>query len=330
MRYQIHRLQQEALIELGLNTEDALLLDWILNWKDGSSMERIVVNNNDIAYWVNYSKVVEELPILFKKTRGFSSIEEEEKAKKANTTKVARMLKGNLSKVLTRHEKKVQGQTKVYISFNREILDYLINNKNKKASTEPPVKADKNHKNNFDNNSIPQSNKKDTKKEKENMETIPKSEVVKIIEKSCVNIKKEDLKYCEEEFTNIDKLKEALIICEKNNSHGIKALRMAYKYGENNNNYKPNSFHNCRNRVLDYTKDELDEILKANEKRKKLQREQRELDDKDIDIKDFNIKEYAEKSIMDDEYFESLEEGYKIMVIDYINKNKIFKPSWIK
>ena len=276
MRYQIHRLQQEALIELGLNTEDALLLDWILNWKDGSSMERIVVNNNDIAYWVNYSKVVEELPILFKKTRGFSSIEEEEKAKKANTTKVARMLKGNLSKVLTRHEKKVQGQTKVYISFNREILDYLINNKNKKASTEPPVKADNdNLNNNFDNNSIPQNTKKDTKKSKENMETIPKSEVVKIIEKSCVNIKKEDLKDCEEEFTDIDKLKEALTICEINNSHGIKALRMAYKYGDVNNsksNKKESTIFMADSKVNingtlksvgDMTKEEFKQKLKA-------------------------------------------------------------------
>ena len=171
MRYQIHRLQQEALVELGLNTEDALLLDWMLNWKDGNSMERIVVNNNDVAYWVNYSKVVEELPILFKKTKGFNSVEEEEKAKKANTTKVARMLKGNLSKVLTRHEKKVQGKTKVYISFNREMIDYLVNNENKKASTVPPVKAEEDYnKSKFknSNNSIPQNTKKDTKKENKN------------------------------------------------------------------------------------------------------------------------------------------------------------------
>ena len=44
-------------------------------------------------------------------------------------------------------------------------------------------------------------------KEKENMEIIPNSEVVEVIRKSCVNIKKEDLKDCEEEFTDIDKLK---------------------------------------------------------------------------------------------------------------------------
>ena len=167
MRYQIHRLQQEALIELGLNVEDALLLDWMLNWKDGNSMERIVVGN-DVAYWVNYSKVIEELPILFKKTKGFASVEEEEKAKKANTTKVARMLKGNLSKVLTRHEKKVQGKTKVYISFNRDMIDYLVNNENKKASTGGTVKATNTNKNNIDTNIIPQNNKKYSSKNKEN------------------------------------------------------------------------------------------------------------------------------------------------------------------
>ena len=167
MRYQIHRLQQQALVDLDLNTEEALLLDWLLNWKDGGNMERIVVGD-DLAYWVNYSKVVEELPILFGKPKS-NSEEDIEKAKKSNTTKVARMLKGNLSKVLTRHEKKVQGRTKIYISFNREMLDILLNNK--KASSTAIDEAPNNIKsstsiNNLSNKSIPQNNKKDTKKNK--------------------------------------------------------------------------------------------------------------------------------------------------------------------
>ena len=40
MRYQIFSLQQSSLVELGLNVEEALLLDWILNWKDGTGMKR--------------------------------------------------------------------------------------------------------------------------------------------------------------------------------------------------------------------------------------------------------------------------------------------------
>ena len=102
--------------------------------------------------------------------------------------------------------------------------------KNKKASTVPPVKANK--ENIKSNNSIPQNDLKDTDKNEKNKE----SEIVEIINNSCVNIRKQDLKKCEEEFTDIDKLKEALGICEKNNSHGIKSLRMAYKYGNRSNN----------------------------------------------------------------------------------------------
>ena len=164
MRYQIHRLQQQALVDLDLNTEEALLLDWLLNWKDGGNMERIVVGD-DLAYWVNYSKVVEELPILFGKPKS-NSEEDIEKAKKSNTTKVARMLKGNLSKVLTRHEKKVQGRTKIYISFNREMLDILLNNKKASSIAVDEAPQTSTSINNSYNKSIPQNNKKDTKKNK--------------------------------------------------------------------------------------------------------------------------------------------------------------------
>ena len=156
MRYQIFRLQQEALLELGLNVEEALLLDWLLNWKDGSNMERIVIGD-DLAYWVNYSKVIEELPILFKTPKS-DSVEDIEKCKKANATKVARMLKGNLSKVLTRHERKAQGKTKIYISINRDKLDMLLNNK--KAPVSPQTEANKELETfkNSNKNSIPQNN----------------------------------------------------------------------------------------------------------------------------------------------------------------------------
>ena len=109
-------------------------------------------------------------------------------------------------------------------------VDNIKDLDNKKASTVPPVKANK--ENIKTNNSIPQNDQKDTDKNEKNK----KSEIVEIINNSCINIRKQDLKKCEEEFTDIDKLKEALEICEVNNSHGIKALRMAYKYGNVNNN----------------------------------------------------------------------------------------------
>ena len=157
-----------------------------------------------------------------------------------------------------------------------EIVEDIKENENKEAPTAPPVEADNNNfNNNFYTNSIPQNNKKDTKKEKENMETIPKNEVVKIIEKSCVNIKKEDLKYCEEEFTDIEKLKEALAICEINNNHGIKSLRLAYRYGDVNTKRdyrKQDSMFLVDSKVIvngklksvkDMTEEEIEEKIKA-------------------------------------------------------------------
>lgn len=165
MRHQVHRFQQAALVDLELNTEDALLLDWILNWKDGNSMERIVIGD-DVAYWVSYSKVIEELPMLFKKTKGFSSELEAEKAKKANTTKVARMFKGNLSKVLTRHERKVNGKTRIYISFDRNMIDFLINYENKKAPSMSLEDANEKSSNNQYNDIINQSDINNTSYQK--------------------------------------------------------------------------------------------------------------------------------------------------------------------
>lgn len=115
-------------------------------------------------------------------------------------------------------------------SIEMETIDEIKDNK--KASTVPPVKANK--ENIKSNKSICNSDINNTSFDKKNQCKKVESEVVKVINKSCVNIRKQDLKDCEEEFTDIDKLKEALSICEINNSHGIKALRMAYKYGNNN------------------------------------------------------------------------------------------------
>ena len=85
--------------------------------------------------------------------------------------------------------------------------------------------------NNSYNKSISQKDKKDTKKIKK------VSEILQVIKDSCVSIKKQDLSECEELFTDIDRLKLALEICENNNNNGIKALKLAYKkvYAQNNN-----------------------------------------------------------------------------------------------
>jgi Fic family protein len=117
---------------------------------------------------------------------------------------------------------------------NIEIVDVDVEVKeNKKASSTAIDEAPQTSTsiNNSYNKSIPQKDKKDTKKIKKVSETL------QVIKDSCVSIKKQDLNECEELFTDIDRLKLALEICENNNSNGIKALKLAYKkaYTQNNN-----------------------------------------------------------------------------------------------
>lgn len=158
MRYQIFSLQQSSLVELGLNVEEALLLDWILNWKDGTGMKReFIEEQQDIGYWINYETVVKELPILFKQPTDDMDEKALKKLLRNNKDKVGRMLKGNLSKVLTPHKMVYRGEksklgSMIFVVINREAIDML---KNKEASTFAEVEA-KENKNLIDDNIIPQ------------------------------------------------------------------------------------------------------------------------------------------------------------------------------
>ena len=159
MRYQIFSLQQSSLVELGLNVEEALLLDWILNWKDGTGMKReFIEEQQDIGYWINYETVVKELPILFKQPTDDMDEKALKKLLRNNKDKVGRMLKGNLSKVLTPHKMVYRGEksklgSMIFVVINREAIDML---KNKEASTFAEVEASKNLEKQIDNNIIPQ------------------------------------------------------------------------------------------------------------------------------------------------------------------------------
>lgn len=163
MRYQIFSLQQSSLVELGLNVEEALLLDWILNWKDGTGMKReFIEEQQDIGYWINYETVVKELPILFKQPTDDMDEKALKKLLRNNKDKVGRMLKGNLSKVLTPHKMVYRGEksklgSMIFVVINREAIDML---KNKEASTFAEVEAEENLENLIDDNIIPQEEEK--------------------------------------------------------------------------------------------------------------------------------------------------------------------------
>ena len=245
MKY-IHGFLSTRLKEVGISHDESLVIRYLLNFINSNKMEKILVNG-EFYYWVKYEKVATDLDILGIKKQAISDMlhydlgtkphdwEERLNSMSASTRK--KREKAKFLGIFKRYTKKDAEGTRSYFAPT-DILYSLLPSiteddedmKNKKASTVPPVKANK--ENIKSNNSIPQNDLKDTDKNEKNKE----SEIVEIINNSCVNIRKQDLKKCEEEFTDIDKLKEALGICEKNNSHGIKSLRMAYKYGNRSNN----------------------------------------------------------------------------------------------
>ena len=144
-------------------------------------------------------------------------------------------------------------------------IQILEIDENKKAPSTAIDEASNKHKST--DNSIPQSKENYTENNKKNKESNT-SKILDIINGSCVNIKKVDLGKCEEEFTDIDRLKIALEICESNNSNGIKALRLAYKnaYSSNNGNSSgKGAGHGVNDNFKKYSEDELEKMLQESQ-----------------------------------------------------------------
>lgn len=67
MKYTVEGYSQEKAIELGLNVEDLIILRWIQDFYP--LMAKKIINGEEYV-WINYSKLLEDLPILsFKNKR---------------------------------------------------------------------------------------------------------------------------------------------------------------------------------------------------------------------------------------------------------------------
>ena len=253
MRFQIHKFRQSVLCELGIDTEEALLLDWFLNFKDGGKMDRIVVGN-DLAFWVDFGKVVEDLPILFIKSKK-DKFKTEEAILRNCKDKVGRMLKGNLSKILIKHNKKVQGKTKVYLSINRELLDRLVNEDKEKAPTQ---KADAKHKKTNNNNICTYEQYYTQDSEKSEVENFG-NEIINLLEENKITgINKSD---AIKTFTDIDKL---MFCLKKITIKTYAYLKATYTTKSTYmSSKKKNTFDNFDNTISDYTDDIFERANRA-------------------------------------------------------------------
>ena len=245
MKY-IHGFLSSRLKEEKISHDESLVIRYLLNFINSNKMEKILVNG-EFYYWVKYEKVATDLEILGVKKQAISDMliydlgekpsDWEERLNSMKESSRKKKIKSKFIGIFKRYTKKDAEGTKSYFAPTEKLYSLLPSiteddedMKNKKAPTLPQVEAEEIK----PNKSICNSDINNTSFDEKNQCKKVESEVVKVINKSCVNIRKQDLKDCEEEFTDIDKLKEALSICEINNSHGIKALRMAYKYGNNN------------------------------------------------------------------------------------------------
>lgn len=63
MKYEVLGFYQQRAVELGLCSDDLLVLRWFVDFAGTNKMQSMIIDNQ-IYYWVNYSTVLKELPIL--------------------------------------------------------------------------------------------------------------------------------------------------------------------------------------------------------------------------------------------------------------------------
>lgn len=73
MKLEIMGFSQQGLMDLGLGIEDAMLLRWFVDFQGSSRMKPIADPETGKTYhWVNFRKVVEDLPVITKSDRWIS------------------------------------------------------------------------------------------------------------------------------------------------------------------------------------------------------------------------------------------------------------------
>ena len=150
LKFTLQGFNQLEAIKLGLNNDDLTVLRWFIDFKNRGEMEKNYIPSiNDMGHWVNYSTLVDSLPILLKDgnkyleeylelEKAYYKLDEDsykklrKKYMEKYLKKVQRILSGNLSKVLKRDLTKLGEEkgTKVYLYVDEEAYKKLISNTN--------------------------------------------------------------------------------------------------------------------------------------------------------------------------------------------------------
>ena len=102
MRARIFDFEQRVLVNLGLNMNDVLLLNYLENFfSSGCAYQKKFDDGN--YYWITYNKILSDLPILNMKTRQLQNV---------------------LTKLINKKilNKKNDGRKKMYLAVNFNVL----------------------------------------------------------------------------------------------------------------------------------------------------------------------------------------------------------------
>lgn len=107
MKFTINGFSQKMLLELGLDSVDSLLLRYFIDFRDSGSMAMEIIDDKPY-YWLKYSTLAKELPII---------------GIKSNDTLRRRLKKLEKAKVLEHYHKKENGSFSFYgIGDNYKLL----------------------------------------------------------------------------------------------------------------------------------------------------------------------------------------------------------------
>ena len=304
LKFTLQGFNQLEAIKLGLNNDDLPVLRWFIDFKNTGEMEKNYIPSiNDMGHWVNYSTLVDSLPILLKDgnkyleeylelEKAYYKLDEDsykklrKKYMEKYLKKVQRILSGNLSKVLKRDLTKLGEEkgTKVYLYVDEEAYKKLISNTNMndflrdngvQYTQDKSVQSDSSTNDSSTNDSSTTQSEQNVPVVETNKELIESKTHLLLDSKNKID---KVAKW------NKDRLVKAIDIFVEQGGQYFSLLEKIYKDDKNfapkefkvtNNQmtqseviYKPNRAHNVNNTFLNYTPEELEKLLQESQKNK--------------------------------------------------------------
>ena len=304
LKFTLQGFNQLEAIKLGLNNDDLTVLRWFIDFKNTGEMEKNYIPSiNDMGHWVNYSTLVDSLPILLKDgnkyleeylelEKAYYKLDEDsykklrKKYMEKYLKKVQRILSGNLSKVLKRDLTKLGEEkgTKVYLYVDEEAYKKLISNTNMndflrdngvQYTQDKSVQSDSSTNDSSTNDSS-------TTQSTQNVSVVDTNK--ELIESKTHLLLDSKNKIDKVAKWNKDRLVKAIDIFVEQGGQYFSLLEKIYKDDKNfapkefkvtNNQmtqseviYKPNRAHNVNNTFLNYTPEELEKLLQESQKNK--------------------------------------------------------------